>query len=628
MGRTGKLLAVLAPICAVPLNVAAVHASTDNEAAQLPPAPLDPSHCSDGTYVEEPISYAGLVVDCILLVTIRNHFISDPANSEVDWIDPWKGTSINNGRVSSLNLGYNQLYGPIPAELGNLTGLEWLGLSRNQLSGPIPPELGDLTKLKVLGLEGNRLTGNMPSQLGNLVNLEWLALNENRLSGPIPAELASLVSLKNLYLNSNKLSGNISPTIGHLINLLDLRLSDNQLSGPIPAELSNLTNLKVLGLEGNQLSGSIPSQLSALANLLELRLDDNQLSGPIPLDLSNLANLEWLGLPRNQLSGPILHELGDLTNLKVLGLDDNQLTGPIPPQLSDLENLQWLALDNNQLSGPIPTELSNLMNLGHLSLSGNQLSGSIPSQLGNLSLNELWIQRNQLSGEIPAKLRIARSFRFCNNQLTGTLPVHLRTVAENFSGDVDDIASCYEGAFRDDDGSVHEINIEQVAEWGITLGCGDNQFCPSRIVTRAQMAAFLYRASTHLYDTPDPADEVQFSDVADDAWYLTYAQWASTNGVIRATDGNFNPQASVTRADMAEMLVAAFDHLSASTEFQGIFSDVVGIPYATIRAMEGIYDAVVATGCSTEPRQYCPTKEVTRAQMASFLTRAIQLSPS
>ena len=142
------------------------------------------------------------------------------------------------------------------------------------------------------------------------------------------------------------------------------------------------------------------------------------------------------------------------------------------------------------------------------------------------------------------------------------------------------------------------------------------------------MATFLYRASTHLYGTLDPADNVQFSDVADDAWYLTYAQWASANGVIRATGGDFNPQESVTRADMAEMLVAAFDHLSASTEFQGLFSDVVGIPYATIRAMEGIYDAGVATGCSTEPRQYCPTKEVTRAQMASFLTRAIQLSPS
>lgn len=237
MGRTGKLLAVLAPICTVPLNVAAVHASTDNEAEQLAPAPLDPSHCSDGTYVEEPISYAGLVVDCILLVTIRNHFMSDPANSEIDWTDPWKGTSRSNGRVSSLNLGYNQLYGSIPAELGNLTGLEWLSLSRNQLSGPIPAELSNLTNLKVLGLEGNQLLGSIPSQLSALTNL------------------------------------------------LELRLDDNQFSGPIPLAISNLTNLEWLGLPRNQLSGSIPLELGNLTNLKVLGLDDNQLTGPIPPQL-------------------------------------------------------------------------------------------------------------------------------------------------------------------------------------------------------------------------------------------------------------------------------------------------------------------------------------------------------
>ena len=142
------------------------------------------------------------------------------------------------------------------------------------------------------------------------------------------------------------------------------------------------------------------------------------------------------------------------------------------------------------------------------------------------------------------------------------------------------------------------------------------------------MAAFLYRASTHLYDTPDPVDEVQLADVAADAWYQTYAQWAIANNVMRAPDGNFRPQAAVTRSDMAEMLVAAFNHLSSSPEPQGLFSDVAGLPDAAIRAMEGTYDAGVATGCGTEPLRYCPAEEVTRAQMASFLARAILLSPN
>ena len=55
------------------------------------------------------------------------------------------------GRVAQLALYGNQLSGPIPAELGQLTNLERLSLSDNQLSGPIPAELGQLTSLEFCG---------------------------------------------------------------------------------------------------------------------------------------------------------------------------------------------------------------------------------------------------------------------------------------------------------------------------------------------------------------------------------------------------------------------------------------------------------------------------------------------
>ena len=288
--------------------------------------------------------------------------------------------------------------------------------------------------------------------------------------------------------------------------------------------------------------------------------------------------------------------------------------------------MDLLSLHSNKLTGPIPPEIGNLTNLTLLYLSNNQLSGTIPLQLGNLEFVDLFIHNNQLSGEIPGFLGVNETFRFCHNRLTGTLPVHLRTVAFDFSGNVNDISSCYEGTFRDDDDNTHRANIEQIADWGITQGCGQDRFCPSRTVTRAQMAAFLHRAVTRLYGAPDPAGEVQFTDVGPDVWYRSYAQWAAANGVMGTPGGAFDPQEAVTRADMAEMLVAAFDNLSASPEFQGLFSDVAGIPYATIRAMEGIYYAGVTTGCGTAPLRYCPTKEVTRAQMASFLVRAVNLA--
>jgi Lysyl oxidase/S-layer homology domain len=50
--------------------------------------------------------------------------------------------------------------------------------------------------------------------------------------------------------------------------------------------------------------------------------------------------------------------------------------------------------------------------------------------------------------------------------------------------------------FWDDAGSIHEADINRVAQAGITLGCGDGAYCGGNFVTRGQMAAFLHRAMT------------------------------------------------------------------------------------------------------------------------------------
>jgi hypothetical protein len=51
--------------------------------------------------------------------------------------------------------------------------------------------------------------------------------------------------------------------------------------------------------------------------------------------------------------------------------------------------------------------------------------------------------------------------------------------------------------FADDDGSVFEDDIDRLATAGVTRGCNppdNDRFCPTSIVTRGQMAAFLHRA--------------------------------------------------------------------------------------------------------------------------------------
>ena len=233
-------------------------------------------------------------------------------------IGEWYGVTTDAaGRVTELDLSSNDLTGPIPPELGDLSNLMTLDLSFNKLSGQIPSDLGNLSNLTSLDLGFNRnLSGSIPRELGTLSNLEHLVLLADNLSGQIPRELSNLSNLETLHLQGNNLSGQVPPELGNLSNLEFLHLGSNNLSGTIPSQLGNLSSLTSLHLEGNDLSGSIPSELSNLSNLGDLVLYGNNLSGPIPRELGSLSNLEVLFLRSNKLSGPIPPELGNLPNLR------------------------------------------------------------------------------------------------------------------------------------------------------------------------------------------------------------------------------------------------------------------------------------------------------------------------
>ncbi len=47
--------------------------------------------------------------------------------------------------------------------------------------------------------------------------------------------------------------------------------------------------------------------------------------------------------------------------------------------------------------------------------------------------------------------------------------------------------------FSDTEGSVHAGAIYAVAQAGVAQGCAPFRYCPSDVVTRAQMASFLAR---------------------------------------------------------------------------------------------------------------------------------------
>ena len=179
------------------------------------------------------------------------------------------------------------------------------------------------------------------------------------------------------------------------------------------------------------------------------------------------------------------------------------------------------------------------------------------------------------------------------------------------------------GRFCDEDGSVHQTNIEKAADWGITNGCGEGRFCPGLSISRSQMAAFLYRAVAHRSGVPPSAARtVGLADVGEGAWYGVFARWAVSAGVMSAPGGEFHPGGVVTRGDMVVMLAAAFPDLADGSAAAGTFQDLDASGEAA-RAAEALHRAGVTRGCSTSPLRFCPDQPVTRSQMASFFVRAL-----
>ncbi len=101
--------------------------------------------------------------------------------------------------------------------------------------------------------------------------------------------------------------------------------------------------------------------------------------------------------------------------------------------------------------------------------------------------------------------------------------------------------------------------IEQLANDGITAGCGNNNYCPGELVTRAQMAVFLLRAKYGSAYLP-PAPTGLFGDVDTSHWAAAWIEQLAVEGITSGCGGgNFCPDNPVERDQMAVFLVRAFD---------------------------------------------------------------------
>jgi len=156
------------------------------------------------------------------------------------WGKPWlcnaTGVECNaRGRVTSLFLFSVPLQGTISSSIGTLD-LVTLNLGWNNLTGTLPASIGNMRHLTSLYLSSNNLTGSLPASIGNLTGLTSFDLSNNTLTGSLPSSLENLRSLMLLVLNNN-LTGSLPPSIGKLTNLVQLNASNNVLTGSLPLSM-------------------------------------------------------------------------------------------------------------------------------------------------------------------------------------------------------------------------------------------------------------------------------------------------------------------------------------------------------------------------------------------------------
>jgi hypothetical protein len=181
------------------------------------------------------------------------------------------------------------------------------------------------------------------------------------------------------------------------------------------------------------------------------------------------------------------------------------------------------------------------------------------------------------------------------------------------------------GTFWDDYLNIHEPSIEAAAAEGITRGCNpptSDRFCPNGTVDRGQMAAFLVRA----LDLPSTSTDF-FADDEDSIFEADINSLAAA-GVTRGCNPPYNdrycPTKAVTRGQMAAFLVRGFGYSDAGGG--DLFADDDESVFAG--DIDRLGTAGVTRGCNPPDNdRYCPNDVVKRDQMASFLARALDLTP-
>ncbi|RSL33633.1 hypothetical protein D7Z54_10005 [Salibacterium salarium] len=236
----------------------------------------------------------------------------------------------------------------------------------------------------------------------------------------------------------------------------------------------------------------------------------------------------------------------------------------------ELSNGEALLFDSSRINWDVSGDIGTIDNNGHFSAADTEGSGTITAELAG---NEV---------DIPVQVNAPATFSDVSKDYWAAGPIEYLAEQNIINGYNDgtyrpsaelkrsQAASIMVRAFdlnrdnranpgfSDVDSDFHAYkDIATVAEEDIISGDG-SEFRPNDDLTRAQMAMILVRAFD--LEESEPADT--FEDVDSDYWAYEAIETLAAHDIGKGSDGAFNPGDPVTRAQFATFMERAMEDLS------------------------------------------------------------------
>ncbi|NBD28023.1 S8 family serine peptidase [Paenibacillus glycinis] len=178
-------------------------------------------------------------------------------------------------------------------------------------------------------------------------------------------------------------------------------------------------------------------------------------------------------------------------------------------------------------------------------------------------------------------------------------------------------------AFSDIGSSWAKDEIRKLAASFVMNGVDTDAFAPKRNVTRAEFASMLVRAlGLKVQDAAAP-----FTDVSANDWFAGEVAAAYAAGLVTGDHGRFQPDAAISRQDLAVMLNRALKQLHANPASTGgiVYNDAGTFGAYAIKDIQAVTEAGLMNGIAAQSGHlFRPAEATTREAAAKVLYQLLQ----